>query len=224
MIRTIALRLTGTEQAKEQLKALGEDVDDFTVTTVSKLDQKIKDLTKTQGKAGVSLLDMNGNYRSTYEILQDIADIWGKIAEEDKKTGQNRQNALLEMMAGKNRANILGSILESPEILRDAFESSQNSEGSAQEELNKHLDSINGKIELLTNATQEFWATLINSESIKTIIDFLTNVVKFGTQIIDIFGTIPTLLATIGAGITLHDRGGRVKMLTLNKVMCHRVV
>ena len=100
-LRTIALRLTGTEAAREELAALGEDVDDFVVTTTSKLDQKIKDLTKTQGNFGVSLLDMNGNYRSTYEVLLDIAKVWDKIAEEDLVTGENRQNALLEMMAGK---------------------------------------------------------------------------------------------------------------------------
>lgn len=98
-LRTIALRLTGTEAAREELAALGEDVDDFVVTTTSKLDQKIKDLTKTQGNFGVSLLDMNGNYRSTYEVLLDIAKVWDKIAQEDLATGENRQNALLEMMA-----------------------------------------------------------------------------------------------------------------------------
>ena len=101
MLRTIALRITGTDAAKEELEELGESVDDFVVTTTSKLNKQVMDLTKTTKKAGISLLDDNGNYRSTYEILQDIADVWEQIAEEDLKTGQNRQNALLEMLAGK---------------------------------------------------------------------------------------------------------------------------
>ena len=101
MLRTIALRITGTEAAKEELASIGEDVDDFVVTTTSKLNEQVKNLTRTVGKDGISLLDDNGNYRSTYEILQDIADVWQQIAEEDLKTGQNRQNALLEMLAGK---------------------------------------------------------------------------------------------------------------------------
>lgn len=98
-LRTIALRLTGTEAAKEELESLGEDVSDFQVSTTSKLDEQIKSLTKTQDGFGVSLLDMNGNYRSTYEVLLDIAKVWDQIKEEDSKTGENRQNALLEMMA-----------------------------------------------------------------------------------------------------------------------------
>lgn len=100
-LRTIALRLTGTEAAKKELEELGEDISDFTVTTTSKLNQQIIDLTKTQDGFGVSLLDVNGNYRSTYDILLDIANVWEQIAKEDLATGENRQNALLEMMAGE---------------------------------------------------------------------------------------------------------------------------
>lgn len=45
----------------------------------------------------------------------------------------------------KNRANVAASILQSPDILRNAFESSQNAEGSAQEELDKYLESIEAR-------------------------------------------------------------------------------
>ena len=135
-----------TEAAKKELEEMGESVDDFTVATASKLNEKVMMLTKTTKQAGVSLLDMNGNYRSTYEILSDIADRWEEIKEEDLKTGENRQNALLEMLAGKNRSNILASILESPEILEETYNMSLNdATGSAEEELSKYLDSIEGK-------------------------------------------------------------------------------
>lgn len=194
-LRTIALRITGTEAAKEELQELGEDVGDFVVTTTSKLNEQVKSLTKTAGKDGISLLDDNGNYRSTYEILQDIADVWEKIAEEDLKTGQNRQNALLEMLAGKNRSNILASILQSPDVLRDAYESSMNdSAGSAQKELEKYLDSIEGKIQQFTNEVQEFWYNLINSEFLKDIIDFGTKVMDILGNIVGELGTMPSLL------------------------------
>lgn len=94
---------------------------------------------------GVSLLDANGNYRSTYEILQDIADIWQEIAELDKQTGSNRKNGLLELLAGKQRSNVLASILDDADLLRDVYESVQDADGSAKAELDKYLDSIDGK-------------------------------------------------------------------------------
>ena len=192
-LRTIALRLTGTEAAREELAEMGEDVDDFIVTTSSKMDQKIKDLTKTQNKMGVSLLDMNGNYRSTYEVLLDIAEVWETIAAEDLQTGENRQNALLEMMAGKNRSNILASILQSPDVLEEAYQSALGADGSAQKELDKYLDSISGKLAKFQNQLQELATTAIDSEFVKNIIDFGTTLLSLLTGLIDKAGVLGTL-------------------------------
>ena len=189
-LRTIALRLTGTEAAREELASLGEDVDDFVITTASKLDQQIKDLTKTQDGFGVSLLDMNGNYRSTYEVLLDIAKVWEQIAEEDLATGENRQNALLEMMAGKNRSNILASILQSPEILQEAYDAALNSEGSALKENEAYLESIAGHLNQLKNAWDSLWINENNRE----VITFFLDLAKSILETVNEFGVLNTVL------------------------------
>ena len=199
-LRTIALRLTGTESAKEKLSELGEDVSDFEVQTASKLNNQIMKLTKTQDSFGVSLLDMNGNYRSTYDILLDISKVWDKIAQEDLKTGENRQNALLELMAGKNRSNILASILQSPDVLENAYKAATNAEGSAQIELDKYLDSIDGKMTQLENRAQEFWFSIIDSGAVKGGISLLTNLLEVITSLSDQFGILQPLF-TAGAGL-----------------------
>lgn len=143
-MRTISLRILGTEQAKDELASLGEDVEDFVVQTASKIDETVKAYTAVASNQfkGVSLLDDNGNYRDTYEILQDIADVYQEILETDKKAGTNRGQALIELLAGKNRANIAASILSNPDLLRDVYETSLDSAGSAQAELDKYLASI----------------------------------------------------------------------------------
>ena len=102
------------------------------VTTTSKMEKPIRNLVKVQNEFGVSILNANGNYCSAYKILLDIAKIWEPIAEEDKTTGYNRQNALWEMMARKNRANILASILQVPKVLEKAYVAILDSTGSAQ--------------------------------------------------------------------------------------------
>ena len=193
-LRTIALRLTGTEAAREELQALGEDVDDFVITTTSKLDQQIKDLTKTQGNFGVSLLDMNGNYRSTYEVLLDIAKVWDKIAEEDLVTGENRQNALLEMMAGKNRSNILASVLQSPEVLEEAYAYALDSEGSALKENEAYLESIQGHLDQLKNSWDNLWINENNREVITFFLDLAKSILDAANE----FGALNTLL--VGGG------------------------
>ena len=77
---------------------LGEDIDDFVVRTKSKTDQTIRNLTKTAlNPEGVSVLDDNGNLRSTYDILLDISRVYKQIQEDDKLNGTNRLNGPVYM-------------------------------------------------------------------------------------------------------------------------------
>jgi len=80
---------------------MGEDIDDFVVRTKSKTDSIIRDYTAVASNAykGVSVLDANGNLRSTYDILLDIAKVYEEIQAEDKKNGTNRAQALIETLA-----------------------------------------------------------------------------------------------------------------------------
>ena len=78
-----------TEEAKNEIAELGEDIDDFVVRTKSKTDQLIRDYTAVASNSfkGVSVLDNNGNLRSTYDILLDISKVYKEIQETDKQTG-----------------------------------------------------------------------------------------------------------------------------------------
>lgn len=199
-VRTISLRIASTEEAKGELADLGEDVDDFIVQTQSKTQQLIKDYTAVASNAyqGVDVLDANGNLRDTYEILLDISRIYKEIQEEDKKAGTNRANALVEFIAGKNRSNIAASILNAPDLLERVYQASQHSEGSAQAELDKYLDSIEGKLTQTTNKMQEFANIVVNSDSLKTMLDILNG----------ILGVINDIAATPLAPILLGSGAG----------------
>ena len=91
-----------TKAAKEELEDLGEETDGM-VTTASKLRDIIKSATKAasaDGK-GFDILDDNGNYKSTYEIMQGLADLYDDIVKKDKELGTNNLNLLLETIAGE---------------------------------------------------------------------------------------------------------------------------
>ncbi len=216
-LRTISLRLVGTEQAKQELSDLGEETDGM-LTTVSKLRDTIMDATKAASKdgKGFDILDDNGNYKSTYEIMQGLADLYDDIVKKDKELGTNNLNLILETIAGKNRSNIAASILQNGDMLRSVYEDAQNSEGSATEELNKYLDSIDGKIAQLQNRAQEFWTKVIDSEAIKNGIDLLTTLVKGATDFVDKVGTLPTLLTAIGAALSFKNVGGNKMHFPMN--------
>lgn len=207
-LRTISLRLVGTEEAKKELSDLGEETDGM-ITTVSKLRDIIMDATKaasSDGK-GFDIFDSNGNYKSTYEIMQGLADLYDNIVKKDKELGTNNLNLLLETIAGKNRANIAASILQNGDMLRSVYEDAQNSEGSAEKELNSYLDSIDGKMAQLENRAQEFWFKVIDSETIKNGIDLLSTLLKGATDFVDTVGLLPTILTGIGAALSFKNVG-----------------
>ena len=206
-VRTISLRIAGTEQAKDELSDMGEDVDDFVVRTRSKTDEIIKAYTAVASNnyKGVSVLDDNGNLRSTYSILLDISKIYKEIQAEDKKAGTNRAQALVEELAGKNRSNIAASILQNPDLLENVKQESENSAGSANEELNKYLESASGKVDKLKNRLQELSYVSINTDGLKVMIDLLTSGVKLVTDLSKSFGSLSMTAGAIGGGIFAKD-------------------
>ena len=107
-IRTISLRIMGTEEAKKELEELGESTDDYVVETKAKKQQIIKDYTAvaSNGGKGVDILDTNGNNRNMFDVMRDIGAIYKEIQEEDKKYQTNRAQALIEELATLPSQNV----------------------------------------------------------------------------------------------------------------------
>lgn len=201
-MRTIALRLTGTEASKAELEEDGEEVEGM-VTNVSKLRDIIMQATKvsSNGFKGFDILKDNGAYKSTYEILLGIAEIYDEIVENDKKTGAKGANLLLETIAGKNRASVAASILQSPDMLKEAYAEALDAEGSAEIENAKYIDSISGHLEKLKNAWQEVWANTLNRDVINFFLDLGTAILKVVSSI----GLLPTIGILGGSIATLYE-------------------
>lgn len=177
-LRTISLRLRGTS-AKE-LEEAGED-SDGAITSKSKLRSKIK------GLSGVDILTDTGAYKSTYDILLEISKVWEDMSDIN-------QAALLEILAGKTRSNTAAAILSNTKDLEEAYVQALEAEGSALEENEKYLDSIQGKIDLFTNAVQTMWSNTLDSSVVKGFVDLGTAIIK----IVDKLGLINSILLAIG--------------------------
>lgn len=205
-----------TEEAQKELAELGEETDDYVVATKAKKQQIIKDYTavpSNNGK-GVDILDENGNYRNTYDILKSISEIYSEIQQQDKAMGTNRAQALIEELAGKNRSNILSSLLTNGSLLEQVKETSEHSDNSALEENQKYLESTEAKIAQLQTQLQELATVTINSDMFKGVIDTATAFLNIVTQILD---KLPLLSTAIGglAGFKL-SQAGLGKQLNIN--------
>lgn len=209
-VRTVALRIAGTQDAKQQLEDLGEDTSDFIVQTTSKVDAKVRKYTSTKSNPkGISVLDDTGRLRDTYSILLDISKVWSEIVEKDNEFGTNTSNALLELLAGKTRSNVLASILQSPDILEQAYETSKNSQGIGQRELDIYLDSVQAKTIQIQNIIQEIANDTINSEGLKTFLDIINDILKGVASLTDAFGGLSVVVGSV-IGLLAKTQGFNV--------------
>lgn len=197
-IRTISLRILGTDQAKKELQEIGGEIDDYVGQTISKKRSTIKEFTSTEkNKEGVDILDEQGNYRKVYDILLDISKVYKDIQEQDKKSGTNKAQALLETLGGKTRANVVASIISNGDILEAVKSSSEDSEGSAQAELEKYLDSIEGRMTQLKTDIEEFWSVALKSDVVKGFVSLLDKCLQTITGIVEKTGALPAILGVI---------------------------
>lgn len=96
----------------------------------------------------------------------------------------------------KNRANVVASILQNGKLLRDVYSSSQNSFGSAEEELQKYQDSISGHLAKLQNQWQQAWARTANRD----VINFFLDLGSVIMGVVDKFGLLKTAALAIFGG------------------------
>lgn len=175
-LQTITLRLSG----------MNEEGDKLDPEITSKLTDEFERL------AGVKLTDTNGQIRDTYDILQDMAKVFPTL---DKNT----RMYLSELSAGKRQANVLLAILDNWENVEKATDSAKNSLGSADKEMEKYINSIEGKTNMLKSNLQKLSIDFISSNTVKGVLDFSNAILK----LIDSCGGLQTALIGVGTAMTI---------------------
>ena len=160
-LKVMSLRIRGS---KVELESMGETTDDLADST-SKLREQIKALT------GVDIMLDDNTFKSTARIIQEIGAEWSKLTDIS-------QSATLELLAGKTRASTVAGLIENYETINKVITAAENAEGSALAENEKYLESIEGKIASLKNELQSLAYDLIDSGTIKDIIDAGKNIIS----------------------------------------------
>lgn len=177
-LKTTSLRLRGTSVKVLEEEGLDSD---GAIESTSKLRSQVL------ATSGVDILTDSGAYKSTYQILLEIAEVWDKITDDKARAG------LLELLAGKRNSSVIAALLQNPEDLKAAYEDANNAQGSALKENEKYLDSIQGKLDQLTNAIQTLWKNALDDDVVKFFVDIGTSLIK----ILDKLGPIKVLVAAI---------------------------
>ena len=203
-LKVLALRIRG---ATTELEQMGEETDTV-ATSTSKLRADIMGLTNVDGKGGFDILTKSGDFKSTYDIIQGIAKVYSKMSDVD-------QAALLELLAGKNRANGVAALLSQASQSADVLQTSLNSSGSAMAENERVLDSVEGRLKIFEATFQEISTDLLNSGLVKGVISLGTALLDASDGFIKFSGVIPTATAALSAFLSLSNTKtkGSIRML-----------
>lgn len=200
-IRSIALRVRSYDEETEEFS---EDL--------ANIKGEVIDLTKVASNngQGISLFTDSSQteYRDLVDYLGDISDIWDEI---DAKS----QNELLNKLFGKNRAQVGAAMIKNFDQIRAAIEVMENSAGSADREMSVIMDSLDYKLNRLSETGTSVAQNLFKRDDMKTVVDGLTsimNVIDALTSKLGLFGSIG-----LGAGLFAGFKNvGNPKMFGFN--------
>ena len=192
-MKILSLRLRGMKGELEEVEAGASEG----VESVSKMQTQI--LNMTGGK--VNIFDKDGSFRSTYDIMNDIADVYDDLTDPEKAD-------LLETIAGKNRANDVAALINNWERVEQANESGMNAAGSAAREHEAYLDSLQGRIDSLKGTFEAFSVTVLESDFLKGLISGTENFLGVLNTLFDKLGTLPILLGTVSGAMAVFKNSG----------------
>ena len=186
-LRTIAARIRNT---KTELDELGEEMSE---ASYEELVQQLTDF-------NVALTTVNGEYRSTYDIMYDIAQQWSKMTSME-------QAALATAMSGTRQQAVFYSIIEQFQEATGAMDAMSDSAGELQKSYDIYMESTTAHINQFKAAFQELGADTFTSEFLQQFIDIGTSVIEFLDGLmkcIDAIGGLNTVLyVTIGLIATI---------------------
>ena len=186
-IQTIGLRIAGLNEDMETEAGLANEVSEALMKY-----------------AGIDVFDeQTGQLKSTYAIMEELAGVWDTLS-------KNEQSVLLNQLAGKQRADVAAAILTNWEEVSRAVEDASNSMGSATEEQEKYVDSIEGRINQIKSTLQELADDVIGSDLIKTVLDLVKSI---ATLVAPVLRVVSALFKLVGLKQRLQRLGETIEWI-----------
>ena len=174
---------------------------------------------------GVDMYDTNGQLKSGYELLKDLAGAWNNLDE-------NTQKYVAVTIANKTQLNNFLALMNNFDHAIDATNTALNSAGSAAKENEAYMAGLEAKVQALKQTFQELATNVINSDLVKTILDVVNALLKLDNATGNIISKILLITGTAWGGASLlnvskllpvvssqFNKFGQVMKLTENGAM-----
>ena len=194
-LKTVIARFTEVKSlyTKNQLTGTDEEGQEIDVNKIS----------KALRTAGINMNEFFTGAKGLDEIFKELGSKWN-----DLSTVQQRYIAT--QAAGSRQQSRFLALMQNYERTVELTEMAYNSAGSGQEQFEKTLDSLAAKTEQLKNSWDTLLMGLANSDAIKGIVDFGTDILNVINKIIDALSGSSGLtkaLATLSIGMGVFKAG-----------------
>lgn len=194
---SLGLLTAGTEVTRNASK-----VSRALVSIQSRLNQVIDEssstgqaLTEWYKEHNIAILDQQGQLRSLYDVLTDVAEIWPELT-------KNEQAYYLNQQAGANQSQNLAAILSNFDTAAKATATAFNSAGSAMKENEKYAESLDFQTNVLKADFQDLANNVIDKQLISALLTLGDAFLKVANTGLGTFITKVGLLAGTGWGLS----------------------
>lgn len=177
-LRTIAARLRNT---KNELDELGESFES---------DAKYEELVNGLTKANVTLKTATGEFRSTYDIIADIAKVWDQLTSME-------QAGLATAISGTRQQAVFFSLVEQFKEASGAMDAMTDSAGALNDAYSVYMDTVQAHINQFKAAFESLSQTAVDSGVATDIVDIgqkLLVVVERVFRLIDAIGGLKAVI------------------------------
>ena len=180
-IKTTTMRVRG---ATADLEDMGEEVDELAKST-PKMRKEIEAL------SGVDIMADEDTFKSTYQILLEIAKVWDKLSD-------TSQANLLEDLAGKRNANVIKSIITNIKDMSGAYKDAQESAGNLVKDNDKVMDTAEKQLARVSATFEEFSKSGLSANVVKSFASVIETVVNALTKLNGGLGSLGTVISVLG--------------------------
>lgn len=199
--QSIALIVAGQETIQNSnkvgtaLKSISMNLQSVKVTAEG-VKPKYEDLVKTITKGKVSLVDANGEFKSTFQTMKELGEVFDTLSTKEKA-------ALGQTLAGKYNANVFYAILQNYKDLQKVYDNSKNNSfGSAMAEQLVFIDSLKGRLNKLHEDIKGLFLDLSNTDFLKSLISGVDSSISGLRFLIQHFGSLNTTVGVLTFSLT----------------------
>ena len=164
----------------------------------------------TMASLGFNVLDATGHLRDTGQVMEEIGGRWQTLTRE-------QQIYLAQTMGGQRQVNQLMALFDNWTTYSELLNTSLESEGTLAEKNARYMESLGAKMEQLGAAGERVKNSLIDTDSMKGIVDILTNVTNLVATLFESIGGGNNVLLAFGS-VATQVFGG-----TISKEIAHMI-